>query len=94
MFKKCQSKCQADKHLWIRNNVFYYMVELPRENGKRRYLCKSLHTTNYYEAQEKAKIMAESISRKDYEAKAYVVAAKIMQVKQTTVSRFINRMGW
>lgn len=27
------------------------MIELPRENGKRRYFCKSLHTTNYYEAQ-------------------------------------------
>ncbi len=30
------------------------MVELPNENGKRRYFVKSLHTTNYYEAQEKA----------------------------------------
>ena len=81
MFKKCQSKCQADKHLWIRNNVFYYMVELPKENGKRRYFCKSLHTTNYYEAQEKAKIMSESVDRNDYEAKAYVLAAKLIMNK-------------
>ncbi len=92
MFKKCQSKCQADKHLWIRNNVFYYMVELPRENGKRRYLCKSLHTTNYYEAQEKAKIMAESISRKDYEAKAYVVAAKII-MRKMVFDKYTNPDG-
>lgn len=81
MFKKCQSKCQADKHLWIRNNVFYYMVELPNENGKRRYFVKSLHTTNYYEAQEKAKIMLETLNKKDYEAKAYVLAAKIIMQK-------------
>ncbi|MCQ2582179.1 MAG: site-specific integrase [Alphaproteobacteria bacterium] len=81
MFKKCQSKCQADKHLWIRNSVFYYMVELPNENGKRRYFVKSLHTTNYYEAQEKAKIMLETLNKKDYEAKAYVLAAKIIMQK-------------
>ena len=30
------------------NDVFYYMVELPRQDGKRRYFIKSLHTKNYY----------------------------------------------
>lgn len=57
------------------------MVELPAKNGKRRYFCKSLHTKNYYEAQEKAKIMKEVASKEDYEAKAYVLAAKVIMDK-------------
>lgn len=81
MFTKCKTNCQADKHLWIRNNIFYYMIELPQKNGKRRYFCKSLHTKNYYEAQEKAKIMVENIDKKDYEAKTYVLAAKAIMEK-------------
>jgi len=81
MFKKCQTNCQADKHLWIRNGVFYYMVELPRDKGKRRYYVKSLHTTNYYEAQEKVKVMSETLNKKEYEAKAYVFAAKTIMDK-------------
>lgn len=44
------SKCP---NLWLRNNVFYYRVELPRINGKRRYKRISLHTGNFYEAREK-----------------------------------------
>ena len=59
MLKKCQANCKAYEHLWLRNNVFYYMVELPRKNGKRRYFYKSLRTNNYYEAREKAKLMNE-----------------------------------
>ena len=86
MVKNCVAKWDAHQfsapiRLWLRNRVFYSIMELPRVNGKRRYHRISLHTTNYYEAQEKAKIMAESISRKDYEAKAYVVAAKIIMRK-------------
>ena len=81
MFKKCQTNCQADKHLWIRNNVFYYMIELPKENGKRRYFCKSLHTTNYYEAQERIKLMSERYDANDLEVKAYIVAAKAIMKK-------------
>lgn len=59
MLKKCQANCKAYEHLWLRNNIFYYMVELPRKNGKRRYFYKSLRTNNYYEAREKAKLMNE-----------------------------------
>jgi len=57
MFKKCMAKCYAgaDKNLYLRGKIFYYMIELPRENGKRRYYIKSLHTDNYYEAREKVK---------------------------------------
>ncbi|MBQ6736631.1 MAG: site-specific integrase [Alphaproteobacteria bacterium] len=76
MFTKCKTKCQADKNLWIRNNVFYFMVEIPRKNGKRRYFCKSLHTTNYYEAQERAKIMVKSLNSNNIEAKTYIHLAQ------------------
>ncbi len=34
MFKKCQSGCHADKYLWIRGNVFYFMMELTPQNGQ------------------------------------------------------------
>lgn len=63
MFKKCQSKCQAADHLWLRNDIFYYMVELPQVNGKRRYYCKSLRTDNYYEAKERAKVMTANLKQ-------------------------------
>lgn len=66
MFKKCKANCQANDNLYLRNNVFYYMKELPRQNGKRRYFIKSLHTKNYYEALEKVKIM------KNYSVENYV----------------------
>jgi len=53
MSKKCRAKCYAKRqNLWLRGNIFYYSVELPRQNGKRRYLRKSLWTDNYYEARE------------------------------------------
>ena len=55
MFKKCKANCQANDNLYLRGDVFYYMVELPRQDDKRRYFIKSLHTKNYYEALEKAK---------------------------------------
>lgn len=58
MFKKCKANCQANDNLYIRGDIFYYMVELPRKNGKRRYFIKSLHTKDYYEALEKARNMA------------------------------------
>ena len=29
MFKKCKANCQANDNLYLRANVFYYMVELP-----------------------------------------------------------------
>ena len=57
MIKKCDAKCGADcdanlSHLWLRNNIFYYRVELPRKNNKRRYKRISLRTSNFYEARE------------------------------------------
>jgi hypothetical protein len=76
MFTKCKTNCQADKNLWKRNNVFYYMVELPRKNGKRHYFCKSLHTSNYYIAQERSKIMAKNLETSNIEAKTYIQVAQ------------------
>ena len=61
MFKKCKANCQANDNLYMRGDIFYYMVELPRKNGKRRYFIKSLHTKNYYEALEKARNMAKNL---------------------------------
>lgn len=61
--KNCDAKRDAINaprpiHLWLRNNIFYSIMELPRVNGKRRYERLSLHTSNYYEAREKIKQMA------------------------------------
>ena len=54
MTEKCMANCMAKPiHLHLRNKIFYYRVELPRVNNKRRYKIISLHTQNYYEAQEK-----------------------------------------
>ena len=61
--KKCNTSRNTDRNILLRNNVFYYRVELPRQNGKRRFLCKSLRTYNYYEAREKAKIMSEKLKQ-------------------------------
>ena len=52
------------------------MVEITRKNGKRRYFCKSLHTTNYYEAQERAKIMVKSLDSNNIETKTYIHVAQ------------------
>ena len=54
MSENCMANCMASKiHLQLRNKIFYYRVELPRVNNKRRYKIISLHTQNYFEAQEK-----------------------------------------
>jgi len=54
------ANCMAKPiHLHLRNKIFYYRVELPRVNNKRRYKIISLHTQNYYEAQEKIRQMEE-----------------------------------
>ena len=37
------------------------MVELPRQDGKRRYVIKSLHTKDYYEALERSKNMKKAL---------------------------------
>ena len=57
MSENCMANCMASKiHLQLRNKIFYYRVELPRVNNKRRYKIISLHTQNYFEAQEKIKL--------------------------------------
>jgi integrase len=68
--KKCdanQKKCEANHrkntgansdrgtNLWLRNGTFYFITELPRVDGRRRYYRQSLKTSNYFEAREKAK---------------------------------------
>ena len=54
---KCDANCDALGNIWLRNNVFYYIVELPRIDGKRRYFRKSLHTRDYFEARERVKLL-------------------------------------
>lgn len=70
MIQKCMTYCNTDKYIKLRNNIFYFTMEIPRQNGKRRFICKSLHTYNYYEAREKAKIMAEKIH--DFDTKKFI----------------------
>lgn len=58
MLKKCDANCDAKvPHLWLRNNIFYYRVELERVGCKRRYKRISLHTDNFFEAREKLHTM-------------------------------------
>ncbi len=58
MFEKCMANCMANKiYIQLRNKIFYYRVELPRVNNKRRYKIISLHTQDYYEAKERIKQM-------------------------------------
>lgn len=48
MIKKCDANCDAThQNLWLRGNIFYYRVELPREDNKRRYKRISLHTDSF-----------------------------------------------
>jgi len=76
MFKKCKANCQANDNLYLRGDVFYYMVELPRQDGKRRYFIKSLHTKNYYEALEKAKNMKKAVELHTMDTKKLLKRAK------------------
>jgi len=69
MVKNCDAKWDAHQfsapiRLWLRNRVFYSIMELPRVNGKRRYHRISLHTTNYYEAREMMKQINGNESKK------------------------------
>jgi site-specific recombinase len=58
MSEICMANCMAKPiHLQLRNKTFYYRVELPRVNDKRRYKIISLHTQNYFEAKERIKQM-------------------------------------
>ena len=52
------ANCMANKiYIQLRNKIFYYRVELPKVNNKRRYKIISLHTQNYFEAKERIKQM-------------------------------------
>ena len=52
------ANCMANKiYIQLRNKIFYYRVELPRVNNKRRYKIVSLHTQDYFEAKERIKQM-------------------------------------
>ena len=56
--KKCDSNCDSFKaKLWLRNKVFYYRVEIERENNNRRFKRVSLKTRNYYNALEILKML-------------------------------------
>ena len=75
MVKNCVAKWDAHQfsapiRLWLRNRVFYSIMELPRVNGKRRYHRISLHTTNYYEAREKLRYMGITFDQKIAEKNA------------------------
>ena len=60
---KCDANCDANRpyssFLWLRNNIFYYSIEVARVNGKRRYKRISLRTDNYYKAREMMKQINE-----------------------------------
>ncbi len=52
LFEKCDTPCGTfgpKPRIILRKNIFYYMIELPYVNGKRRFFRKSLHTDNYFE---------------------------------------------
>lgn len=52
------ANCMANKiYIQLRNKIFYYRVELPRVNNRRRYKIISLHTQDYFEAKERIKQM-------------------------------------
>ena len=69
MVRMCDAKCDAylisrRLRLWLRNHVFYCIMELSRVNEKRRYLRISLHTDSYYEARERLKHMGVVLDQK------------------------------
>ena len=54
--KKCDSKCDSNcdsfkAKLWLRNKVFYYRVEINRENNNRRFKRVSLKKETILEFQ-------------------------------------------
>lgn len=66
MTKKCvANRVVADLHLMLRGNTFYYIREISSPIGKRKFLRKSLRTTNYYVAKEYVKQIEASRQEKD-----------------------------
>ena len=59
LFQKCDTPCDTSgpkPRIILRKNIFYYMIELPYVNGKRRFFRKSLHTDNFFEARQIVKM--------------------------------------
>ena len=59
LFEKCDTPCGTfgpKPRIILRKNIFYYMIELPYVNGKRRFFRESLHTDNYFEARQIVKM--------------------------------------
>lgn len=59
LFEKCDTPCDTHgpkPRIILRKNIFYYMIELPYVNGKRRFFRKSLHTDNFFEARQIVKM--------------------------------------
>ena len=60
LFEKCDTPCGTfgpKPRIILRKNIFYYMIELPYVNGKRRFFRKSLHTDNFFEARQIVKML-------------------------------------
>ena len=60
LFQKCDTPWATSggpkPRIILRKNIFYYMIELPYVNGKRRFFRKSLHTDNFFEARQIVKM--------------------------------------
>ena len=59
LFEKCDTPCDTHgpkPRIILRKNIFYYMIELPYVDGKRRFFRKSLHTDNFFEARQIVKM--------------------------------------
>ena len=91
--KKCDSKCDSNcdsfkAKLWLRNKVFYYRVEIERENNKRRFKRVSLKTRNYYEAKEKIKMIDKNYNDIKREKSPKEVFFDVLRQKFTGLSEY------
>ena len=80
----CDAQCDAKGRLMLRNKTFYYIIELPRVNDKRRYLRLSLHTKNYYEARE---ILKEIQAGNPYMPK---ISTKALTLRELDTLRYVQ----
>ena len=60
------AKTKIKPHLWLRNGVFYCRIELARFEGKRRYLCYSLYTNDYYDLENTKLYISSGIGTSKY----------------------------
>ena len=82
---KCMAKTKIKPHLWLRNGVFYCRIELARFEGKRRYLCYSLYTNDYYEA------LTKMVEINDFNDKFNKLSQLYLQIK---ISRRQRQSGY